>query len=103
MSRFSLPTTEKTLFEDLPPVDPNALREFAAGAKDHRADQEPLPWDKFDPDALPKNNVSVRLNDYQLAMLQYLAKRSEVSQQKILNRILIPSIEEQAQESASRR
>lgn len=99
MSRFSLPTAAKTIVEDLPPVDPDALREFAAGAKDHRADQEPLPWDKFQPDALPKHNVSVRLNDYQLTMLQYLAKRSGFSQQKVLNRILIPAIEAQAKEA----
>ncbi len=95
MSRFSLPTT-KNAVTDLPAVDLDALREFAAGAKDHRATQEPAPWEKYDPDDLPKNNIAVRLNDYQHAMLQYLAKRSDVSQQKVLNRILVPAIKEQA-------
>lgn len=97
MSRFSLPKTNPAP-EDPPQVNPDALREFAAGAKDHRADQGPLPWEKFDPEALPKHNVSVRLNDYQLAMLQYVAKQLDVSQQKILNRILIPAIEQKAGE-----
>ena len=92
MSRFSLPKDEE------PKVDPDALRQFAAGAKEHRTQQEPPPWEQHDPAALPQHNVSVRLNDYQLEMLRYLAKRSDVSQQKVLNRILIPAIEEQAKE-----
>jgi len=92
MSRFSLPKDEE------PKVDPDALRQFAAGAKEHRTDEEPPPWEKHDPKALPRHNVSVRLNDYQIEMLRYLATRSDVSQQKVLHRILIPAIEEQAKE-----
>jgi len=95
MSRFSLPAQK-----DEPKVDPDALREFAAGAKEHRTKQEPPPWESHDPKALPRHNVSVRLNDYQLAMLRYLAQKGDVSQQKGLNRILIPAIEEQAKELA---
>ena len=38
----------------------------------------------------------MRLNDYQLAMLRFVAERTDVSQQKVLNRILIPAIEDQA-------
>ncbi|MGV0951924.1 MAG: hypothetical protein ACOYB3_14740 [Azonexus sp.] len=95
MSRFQLPGADK----DLPPqVNPDTLREFAAGAKDHRTDQLPAPWDAFDPKANPKHNVSVRLNEYQLAMLRYLSERTDVSQQKVLNRILIPALEKQAKE-----
>jgi hypothetical protein len=96
MSRFNLPTSAKTAAEELPPVDPDALREFAAGAKEHRTEQPPPPWEAFDPEAIPKHNASVRLNDYQLAMLRFVAERTDVSQQKVLNRILIPAIEEQA-------
>lgn len=88
MSKFSLPKNEE------PKVDPDALRAFAAGAKEHRA-KEPLPWEGLDPDAVPRHNVSVRLNDYQLEQLRWLAKKVDVSQQKILKRILIPAIEEQ--------
>lgn len=97
MSRFRLPVTEQDL---PPPVDPDTLREFAAGAKEHRTDQLPPPWEMFDPAAVPKHNVSVRLNDYQLAMLRFLAERSDVSQQKVLNRILVPALEKRAKEAA---
>lgn len=93
MSGFSLPKDN-----DEPTVDLDALREFAAGAKKHRADQESPPWEAHEPGAIPRHNVSVRLNDYQLEMLRYLAKKSDVSQQKVLNRILVPAIEEQAKE-----
>ena len=93
MSRFSLPTEQEES-----KVDPDALREFAAGAKAHRTEQGPPPWEQHDPAALPRHTVSVRLNDYHLEMLRFLAKRSDVSQQKVLNRILIPAIEEQAKE-----
>ena len=103
MSRFSLPTATKTPADALPNVNPDTLREFAAGAKEHRATQEPLPWEKFDPDAPPRHNVSVRLNDYQLAVLQYLEKKADASQQKILNRILVPALAHQVKESDGRK
>lgn len=93
MSRFRLPTTDTNL---PPPVDPDALREFTEGAKEHRSSQPPKPWDGFDPQAVPRHNVSVRLNDYQLAMLRYISERTEFSQQKVLNRIVIPALEQQA-------
>jgi hypothetical protein len=92
MSRFSLPTDEETK------VDTDALREFAAGAKEHRTKQEPPPWEQFDPEEIPKYNVSVRLNDYHMAMLRYLASEEDRSQQKILRGILVPAIEEKAEE-----
>ena len=91
MSKFSLPK------DDEPKVDPDALRAFAAGAKEHRA-EEPMPWEPHDPDAVPRHNVSVRLNDYQLEQLRWLAKREDTSQQKILKKILIPAIEERVGE-----
>jgi len=89
MSKFSLPKNDE------PKVDPDALRAFAAGAREHRVKDEPLPWEGLDPDAVPRHNVSVRLNDHQLEQLRWLAKQADVSQQKILKRILIPAIEEQ--------
>lgn len=93
MSRFRLPADP-----DEHPVDPDALRAFAAGAKEHRVTTEPPPWEGLDPQALPRHNVSVRLNDYQIEMLRFLAKHADLSQQKVLNRILIPAIEQQAKE-----
>ena len=97
-SKFKLPTPLKPVVQELPPVDPDALREFTAGAKDHRAGREALPWEKFDPEEQPRYNVSVRLNDYHLAMLKYLAREMDISQQKVMNRILRPQIEAKARE-----
>jgi hypothetical protein len=93
MSQFSLPGAD----QEPPAVDPNALRQFAAGAKDHRTDQ-PLPWEAHDPNGPPKHNVSVRLNDYQLAMLRFLSEQADISQQKVINRILVPALEQQVKE-----
>ena len=92
MSRFSLPKDEEV------GVDTDALRKFASGAKEHRTKQVPPPWEQHDPTELPKYNVSVRLNDYHLEMLRYLAQFEDRSQQKILRDILLPAIEEKAEE-----
>jgi hypothetical protein len=87
--RFKLPTEDQQ-----PPVDPDALREFAAGAKEHRTKQEPPPWEPYDPAELPKYSISIRLNDYHMAMLRWLAQQEDRSQQKILRAILIPGLEQ---------
>ena len=91
---FSLPSadTDRT---PAPPVDKDALRQFAAGAKDHLADQAP-PWEQYVADEVPRYNASVRLNDYQREQLRFLAEVRGMSQQKVLNEILIPAIQEQA-------
>jgi hypothetical protein len=94
MNRFSLPKDEE------PQVDSDQLREFAAGAKEHRTQQEPPPWEKYDPEELPKYNVSVRLNDYHMAILRHVAKLEDRSQQKILRGILVPALEEQVRVQA---
>lgn len=91
MSKFSLPKDDENK------VSPADLRQFAAGAKDHRVHKGPPPWDQFDPNDVPRHNVSVRLNDYHLAMLRWLAEDADVSQQKILKKVLVPAIEEQAE------
>jgi hypothetical protein len=54
------------------------------------------PWEAFDPESVPKHNASVRLNGCPLAMRRFVAERTAVSEQKVLNRILIPAIEDQA-------
>lgn len=92
MNKFALPK------DDEPKVDPDALREFAAGAKEHRTKQEPYSWEAHDPEDVPRHNVSVRLNDHQLEMLRYLAKQDDISQQKVLKKILIPAIEDRIED-----
>ncbi len=89
MSKFSFPRKEKDQEQDIQ-VDPGKLEAFAAGARDRRGQR---PWAEHDPKAPPRHNVSVRLNDYHLAMLQYVAEAMDTSQQKILPKQHVPVIE----------
>ena len=83
-----------------PEIDPAALEAFAAGAKERRvAEGELPPWDRFDPSDKPRYNVAIRLNDYQLAMLRYLAEARDMSQHKLLQRHLIPILKQMALEA----
>lgn len=56
----------------------------------------------FDPTAKPRYNVAIRLNDYQLAMLRYLAEARDISQHKLLQRHLIPILKQLALEALRR-
>ncbi len=101
-TKFQLPTdADRPHQADPPEVDPRALEAFAAGARERRGAREspPPPWDRFDPKAKPRHNVSVRLNDYQLEMLRYLSEVLDISQQKILRRQVVPAIEAMAEEA----
>ncbi|MGH8626668.1 MAG: hypothetical protein ACREYC_15845 [Gammaproteobacteria bacterium] len=95
MSKFSFPRKEQDQEQDIQ-VDPGKLEAFAAGARDRRGQR---PWAEHDPKAPPRHNVSVRLNDYHLAMLQYVAEAMDTSQQKILRKQLVPVIETLAEET----
>ena len=96
MSKFTFPTRKERDEEPDVQVDPGKLQAFAAGARDRLGQR---PWDDHDPKAPPRHNVSVRLNDYHLAMLQYVAEAMDTSQQKVLRRHLIPVIETMAEET----
>lgn len=96
MSKFTFPTRKDRDEEPDIQIDPGNLQAFAAGARDRQGQR---PWDEHDPKAPPRHNVSVRLNDYHLAMLQYVAEAMDTSQQKILRKQLIPVIETMAEEA----
>jgi hypothetical protein len=96
MSKFSFPKKETEEVK----VDPAALEAFAAGAKEH---QEPRLWAQHDPKAPPRHNVSVRLNDYHLEMLRYVAEVLDTSQHKLLRKHLVPVIERLAEEMYAER
>ena len=97
MAKFSLKPNPTPAVE--PDIDPEALEAFAAGARDRDAEEaKTSPWDQYDPHAKPRYNVAIRLNDYQLAMLRYLAEARDISQQKLLNRHLIPILKQLALE-----
>lgn len=97
MAKFTLNQPNPTSMES--EIDPAALEAFAAGAKERRIAEEELPpWESFDPTDKPRYNVAIRLNDYQLAMLRYLAEARDTSQHKLLQRHLIPILKQLALE-----
>jgi len=101
MSKFTLPISKEQTKNAESEVDTAALEAFAAGAKDKSLEVDTLsrPWDLFNPNDPPKNNVSVRLNDRHLEMLRYLSEALDTSQQRILRKHLVPVIERLAEET----
>ena len=98
MAKFTLHPPHPATVE--PEIDPVALEAFAAGAKEWRAAEGGLPpWEQFDPRDKPRYNVAIRLNDYQLAMLRYLADARDTSQHKLLQKHLIPILKQLALEA----
>jgi len=97
MSRFKLPK-----HNEVPEVDPAKVEAFAAGATEKRiptqAESETLPWLTFDPKARPTSGLNLRMNDYELALVRYIAQAEDRSMQKIIKRLLVPALEEKAQE-----
>lgn len=97
MAKFSLKPNPTPTVE--PEIDPTALEAFAAGARERRVTEGELPpWERFDPSDKPRYNVAIRLNDYQLAMLRYLAEARDTSQHKLLQRHLMPILKQLALE-----
>jgi hypothetical protein len=90
MAKFTLHQPNPTPAVE-PAIDPAALEAFAAGAKDRQvAEGELPPWGSFNPNDKPRYNVAIRLNDYQLTMLRYLAEARETSQNKLLQKHSAP-------------
>ena len=97
MAKFTLHNPPPALE---PEIVPAALEAFAAGAKERRvAEGELPPRGGVDPSGKPRYNVAIRLNDYQLAMLRYLAEARDTSQHKLLHRHLIPILKQLALET----
>jgi hypothetical protein len=97
MAKFTLQHPKPATVD--PEIDPAALQAFADGAKKRRTDSDLPPWERFDPSDKPRYNVAIRLNDYQLAMLRYLAEARDTSQHKLLQKHLIPILKQLALEA----
>jgi len=55
------------------------------------------PWTEFDPDARAGLIFTLRLNEYEFAMLRHLADQNEdLSMQKIVRRVLVPELRRRA-------
>ena len=56
------------------------------------------PWEALDKKAVPRTTFNLRLNDYQLTLLRWLAEQRDESMQKLAKRLLIPALEQLAAE-----
>ena len=56
------------------------------------------PWETLDKKAVPRITFNLRLNDYQLTLLRWLADQRDESMQKLAKRLLIPALEQLAAE-----
>ena len=65
----------------------------AAGGNDPRLAR---PWETLDKKAVPRTTFNLRLNDYQLTLLRWLAEQRDESMQKLAKRLLIPALEQLA-------
>ena len=63
---------------------------FIAGAE---RDGPERPWEAWDKKAVPRTTFNLRLNDYELALLRWLAEQRDESMQKVAKRLLIPALE----------
>lgn len=99
MAKFTLHQSNPTPATE-PAIDPVALDAFASGARERQApDTAAPPWAQFDPNEKPRYNIAIRLNEHQLTMLRYLADASETSQNKLLQRHLMPILTQLATEA----
>ena len=95
MAKFTLHNPTAT--PPVPEVDPAALEAFAAGARERQSTEAAVPpWEQHDPNAIPRYNVSIRMNDYELEMLRYLAKVKGISQHKLLSQHVMPLLKQMA-------
>ena len=89
--RFHLPKENKVLA-----VTPEKIAAFVQGTL-HKVDPE-VSWAGLDPKAKPTSGINLRLNEYQIALLRFVAKHEDRSQQQVTKRMLIPALEARAQE-----
>lgn len=66
---------------------------FIAGAE--REDPQ-RPWETWDKKAVPHMTFNLRLNDYELTLLRWLAEQRDESMQRVAKRQLIPVLEKLA-------
>jgi hypothetical protein len=71
---------------------------FIAAANEPSAPSGQRPWEGLDKKAVPRTTFNLRLNDYELALLRWLAERREESMQKVAKRTLIPVLEQLVRE-----
>jgi hypothetical protein len=81
---------------EVPDIDKDTIKQFSKGIKARNAQDNTYPWQELDADQPPIHGINLRLNDYELALIRFLAKSEDRSQQKIIKKLLIPALEEGA-------
>lgn len=71
---------------------------FIEAANEVRSDAAKRPWLAFEKKAVPRTTFNLRLNDYELALLRWLAEHRDESMQKVAKRVLIPALERLAED-----
>ncbi len=80
-------------------MDLSALEAFASGARTAEtslADSDKPAWSGLDRNAAPKVTLSIRVNDYHLAMIRHVVETQDTTQNRLLRRLLLPTIEDLA-------
>jgi hypothetical protein len=65
------------------------VEQFVSGAGTRQV--ETRPWAELDPDAKPSRAITLRLNEYELAILRAAAKKERRSVQSTIKVLLIPA------------
>ena len=87
--------------DETPPAavaDPGRVAAFVQGALRETGETPGSPWAGLDPKAKPTSGINLRLNEYQITLLRYVAEHGGLSQQQTTRRILIPALEARARE-----
>ena len=73
---------------ELPSTSTAGADAFIEAANEGRSDTTERPWEAFEKKAVPRTTFNLRLNDYELSLLRWLAEQREESMQKVAKRVL---------------
>lgn len=86
--------------EELPSASKAGADAFIEAANEGLSDATARPWQAFEKKAVPRTTFNLRLNDYELALLRWLAEQRDESMQKVAKRVLIPALERLVEETS---
>jgi len=79
---------------EVPDIDKTIVQQFSQDINSRNIQDDNYPWKQLDANQSPIHGINLRLNDYELALIRFLAKSEDRSQQKIIRKLLIPALEE---------
>ena len=85
---------------ELPNASTAGADAFIEAANEGQSDTTERPWQAFEKKAVPRTTFNLRLNDYELSLLRWLAEQREESMQKVAKRVLIPALERLVEDTA---